>query len=105
MYIRAFVRVCTMHAGVSAASDMPLRDNLEVSVRRSVGELDVAAALVMRASCTGANSPTSYYTRRPFFFSLAIKCVPTFIKLRVATGKYGLSSKSLKILARSCGVL
>jgi len=54
-----------------------------------------------------ANSPTFYYTRRSFFFffSLAIKCVPTFIKLRVATGKCGLSSKSLKILARSCGVL
>lgn len=58
-----------------------------------------------------ANSPTSYYARRSFFFffpsflSLAIKCAPTFIKLRVAAGKCGLSSKSLKILARSCGVL
>ena len=57
-----------MHTGVSAASDVPLRDNLEVSVWRSVGGLDVAAALVMRAPCTGEFPDFLLYSSFFLFF-------------------------------------
>lgn len=50
IYTCAFMRVCLMCADVSTASDVPLRDNLEVFVRRSVGGLDVASKLVMCTS-------------------------------------------------------
>lgn len=50
-------------ARVSAASDVPLRDNLEVSVRRSVGGFRCCATPPPLVQAR-AYSPTAYYTSR-----------------------------------------
>lgn len=51
------------HARVSAASDVPLRDNLQVSVRRSVGGFRCCATPPPLVQAR-AYSPTAYYTSR-----------------------------------------
>lgn len=88
-----------------------------MSVRRSVGGLDVAQPRDVHFVYSLRIPSTSYYTCRFFFLSLvffpplAIKCVPTFIKLCLATEKYQSFALSLslfeivKISPSSCGIL